>query len=603
MERKGEAWRELWWGNRVYTIDLLGSAAILGFVYQLDGNEKYGELARRLLMAAANWDPKGSTGYRYNDEAGMPYAYYFARTYTFVHDLLSEEEKRLCRTVMKVRGEEMYQHLCPRHLWRPFSSHSNRAWHFLGEVAIAFHGEIEGADDWLWFAMNVFGNAYPVWSDSDGGWHEGVSYWRSYIARFTWWADIMREAVNIDAFRLPYFSKAGYWPMYLQPPGTKAGGFGDLAFTKDSTFSLSLMYHLSRQAGNPHWRWYVETQGYTPQETTYVDFLRHALPEVEAREPTELPSSKLFAGIGQAVLNSNLQDGTRNVSVIFKASPFGTQSHGYEAQNAFQVYAFGQPLLIRTGRRDVHGSMHHQKWMWATKSDNSILVDYEGQIEHSAGALAKITRFHTSKLIDYVEGDASQAYGDRLERFTRRILFIKPPLIIVFDSLRAPQPSTFQWLMHTSNEMELRGRRSIWVQNEGAACRVDLLYPPDVKLNQSDQFEPPPRPRIQLHQFHLTANSDKRVLNQHFVTTIQPFRAGSAQPALVELSEVSGGLILTAPTTDGRVEILLKTVEGATLTTGDTESTADLAALYLNEEGQVVDHYSTEEKTPPHLNQ
>ena len=47
-------------------------------------------------MDCAKWDPKGATGYRYNDEAGMPYAYYFSRTYTFVNDLLTRGGTRRC---------------------------------------------------------------------------------------------------------------------------------------------------------------------------------------------------------------------------------------------------------------------------------------------------------------------------------------------------------------------------------------------------------------------------------------------------------------------------------------------------------------------------
>jgi len=88
-----------------HVIDVLNAAATLGFTYLLDGNRAYGDQAVRLLMECAAWDPVGSTGYRYNDEAGMPYAYYFARTYTFINDLLSDEQKALCRKVMKVRGE------------------------------------------------------------------------------------------------------------------------------------------------------------------------------------------------------------------------------------------------------------------------------------------------------------------------------------------------------------------------------------------------------------------------------------------------------------------------------------------------------------------
>jgi len=154
----------------------------------------------------------------------MPYNWAFSRTYTFVHDLLTDEERALCRQVMKARGDEMYRHLYPRHLWQPYASHSNRAWHKLGEIGIAFLGEVEGAEDWVWFAANVFANVYPVWSDDDGGWHEGSSYWASYLERFSFWADTMKPILGLDAYRKPFFSKVGYYPMYLMPPGTTGGG-------------------------------------------------------------------------------------------------------------------------------------------------------------------------------------------------------------------------------------------------------------------------------------------------------------------------------------------------------------------------------------------
>ncbi|TWT84102.1 hypothetical protein CA13_55780 [Planctomycetes bacterium CA13] len=163
VDKKSEPWREIWWGNRNYTIRALDGAATLAFTRLIGGKDEYGALAKRILLECAKWDPKGATGYRYNDEAGMPYAYYFSRTYTFVNDLLSEDEKEICRKVMKIRGDEIFEHLSPRHLWSPYASHSNRAWHFLGEIGLAFHGEIEQADQWVWFATNVFFHSYPVW--------------------------------------------------------------------------------------------------------------------------------------------------------------------------------------------------------------------------------------------------------------------------------------------------------------------------------------------------------------------------------------------------------------------------------------------------------
>jgi len=192
----------------------------------------------------------------------------------------------------------------------------------------------------------------------------------------------------------------------------------------------------------------VDAHGGTEPWGGYVGFVRGALPKVTAKLPTDLPTSKLFRGIGQAYLNTTLLDAQDNVEVIFKSSPFGTWSHGYESQNAFLLYAFGERLFIRTGRRDSYGSDHHKQWMWHTKSVNSITVDGEGQVGHSQEAKGEITAFHASDLIDYVEGEAGDAYGGKLDRFTRRIVFVKPEVVLIYDTVEAPKDVLFRPVGH-----------------------------------------------------------------------------------------------------------------------------------------------------------
>jgi len=586
VERKDERWLKIWWGNRTYTIRLLNTAAQLAFTRLLGGKEEYGQLARRLLLAAAKWDPKGSTGYRYNDEAGMPYNYYFSRTYTFVHDLLSEEERDLCRRVMAVRGKEMYDHLCPRHLWRPYASHSNRAWHFLGEISIAFHGEIPEADDWVWFAANVFFCVYPVWCDDDGGWHEGICYWNSYITRFTWWADVMRAAFGISAYRKPYFSQVGYYPMYLTPPGTRGGGFGDLCGRWTSRHNARLVAVLAAQARNPHWRWYVEANGNPPPEGGYIGFVRGTLPEVEPKPPDDLPTSRCFRGIGQAVLNTNLEDARENVEVVFKSSPFGTQSHGYEANNAFLLYAFGERLLIRSGRRDIYGSAHHKSWMWHTKSVNCITVNGEGQRKHSAAAQGEILAFHTSRHLDFVSGEAASAYQGRLKRFTRSIIFLKPHLLVIYDRLEAPKPSTFQWWLHSPTEMKVGGQRDVRVVNGGAACKVEFLQPQGLRLGLTNKFDPPPRPRVRLVEWHLTASTPRPATTQEFVTAIWPHRSPGKPAGQARLRRVENGYVLEASLPDGRAVVLLRNRDSGEVAGGGLRAAADVAAFRFDRQGR-----------------
>ena len=77
----------------------------------------------------------------------MPYLSRFSRTYSFVHDLLSEAEREQCRNVIRIRGQEAYRMLYPSHFYRPYNSHKNRLWHFLGEAGVVFYREIPEAAD------------------------------------------------------------------------------------------------------------------------------------------------------------------------------------------------------------------------------------------------------------------------------------------------------------------------------------------------------------------------------------------------------------------------------------------------------------------------
>jgi len=597
MVRGSKEWKAQWWGNRTYTIRALDGAATLAFTRLLGGKEEYGQLAKRILLDCAKWDPKGATGYRYNDEAGMPYAYYFSRTYTFVHDLLTVEERETCRRVMKIRGDEMYRHLFPRHLWRPYSSHSNRAWHFLGEVGIAFLGEVEDADDWVWFAMNVFYNVYPVWSDDDGGWHEGVMYWSSYIGRFTWWADVMRAATGIDAYDKPYFDKAGYYPMYLMPPGKVGGGFGDGASRRRASHMVPLMSQLAAQAGNGYWQWYVDQMRGPADVAGYVGFVRGTLPKVEPKAPDDLPTSRLFRGIGQACLNTTLASADEDVQVLFKSSPMGTRSHGNASNNSFVLWAYGQRLLIRSGHYYMYGGPHHRDWVWSTRSLNNITVDGHGQMKRSAASKGQILDFKTSPLMDAVVGEAGQAYrvhqdGKQrrlLDRFTRAILFVKPELIVVFDRLAARQASTFEYWLHATGKFEVGDQRNIKARAGDVVCAIDLLAPQELAISQTNEYDPNPWPQIKTREWHLTATTSVKSKNCEFVALYRPHRANQSVPTAAELRQVDGGYLLKADLSDGKVLALLPTDDAATLAAEGLSTTGKILVRRYASNGSVAE--------------
>ncbi len=554
-ERKGSEWRRIWWGNRTHGIKAAEGAATLAFVYQLSGDRRYGEAARDLLLAVCEWDPKGATNYTYNDEAAMPLLYLPSRTYTWIHELLTPEERQRVIEVMRVRGRDCFDSLRKRkHLWQPYSSHHNRAWHKLGELATVFHDVIPEAPAWLDYGMTIFYTCYPVWGDTDGGWHEGQAYWLSYLSRFLYWALAMQVPYGLNAFDKPFFKHAGDFGLYTCPPGTETGAFGDLAQGSSSERIASFMGQMAAVSDNPYWQWYAEQHGDTGPGG-YFGFLTAARERrVEARPPDTLPSSRVFRETGLAALNSTLLNGKDNVQIHFKSSPFGTQSHGYNANNAFLLNLRGKRMLLQSGQRDIYGSPHHTDWMWQTKSDNAILVNGEGQYPHTVKSQGRITHFHTSKVFDMVAGEAGDSY-EALDRWARRIFFFKPGVIVIHDLLEAPEPSTFQWLLHAQQPFAL-GTQVLYLKTDAGKLDITFMKPAGLSFSQTNEFDPPPHDwaKIDLKEWHVTAATETPEKALEFVTVIRVDNI--IAPAT--LSEEESGTVLSVDLPEATARVVLK---------------------------------------------
>jgi len=518
-EPRGEQWRKIWWGNRVHGINAADAAATLAFVYQISGERRFGEAARDLLLEICTWDPKGSTNYRYNDEAAMPLLYMPSRAFSWAYDVFTKEEREQVIAVMAVRGQDCYDSLRQRdHLWRPYNSHHNRAWHKLGELATVFYDVIPDAPLWLDYAMTIFYTCYPVWGDEDGGWHEGQAYWHSYMSLFMYWALAMEVPFGIRSFDKPFFEHVGDFGLYSCPPGTKSGAFADQARNSNSKRIASLMGYFAGLSKNPYWQWYAEEHG-NVDPVGYFNLLMLTHKEkVPAQAPEDLPSSRVFRGTGLAVLNTTILNGEDNIQIHFKSSPFGSQSHGHNANNSFLLNLHGECALIQSGKRDIHGSPFHREWMWQSKSNNAILVNGKGQHSHTASAKGAITHFYTGDALDVVAGEAIDNYED-LHRWGRRILFFKPNVILIHDVLEAEEPATFQWLLHAESPFIL-GENNLQLETKGGQVEVDFLRPEKLTLSQSDVFDTPPHEwaKLNLKEWHFTAATEKPQDAMEFIT-------------------------------------------------------------------------------------
>lgn len=491
------ATRQFWWSNRVQTLRALQEAEILSFAWLVTQEARYGEAARRFTLRLAAWDPDGPTSFKVNCEAAKPMLHRLARAYDWAWPLFTDEERARIRAVLLRRALDAWNSGEVRqgagHLNQPYNSHGNRTWHKLAENAIATFGETPESEQFLAYAVAKFFAAYPVWSDDDGGWHEGLSYFAGYMSKASWWMEAARTALGIDGFRKPFFKHFGDYALYSAPPGSPDMGFGDLAYRPPSA-GWSFMHYFVRRTGNPYWAWWLETWK-IPTETgePVLDFLWNSAPSVSARMPSGLPPSKVFRGTGVAVLNTTLLDATENVQFRFKSSPMGTWSHGLDPHNSFTLNAYGERLLVNCVYRDLYGSPFHRGWVWSTRAHNAVLVNGLGQKPRSPEPGGRIVRFQLDNGFDYVAGDATPSYDGRLKRAVRHVFFVKPDVIILADELEAPEPAKFQWMLHALGPFALQaGGQRLQVERGAAGVRVDYLSDTPLDLRQWTGYDPEP---------------------------------------------------------------------------------------------------------------
>ena len=529
-----------WWPNRTQTEKACMEAETLAFVYLISGEKKYGEAARQWVLHLASWNPDGPTNFKLNCEAGKPMLYRPARAYDWAWDMFTPEDRAKLQAITLRRITDAWNSgevgRGTGHLNRPFSSHGNRVFHKVGEAGIAFLGEIPESATWLDYAVNKFYSCYPIWSDDDGGWHEGVSYWAGYMGKAVWWLQVAQSALGIDGLKKPFFAQIGDYPLYITPPHSPNSGFGDLSFRPPSGGVGGFMeYHLRVKGSQPdggnaaYWRWWTEQWG-MKGEGGILGFLYAAnLPALPAaKAPTDLPQSKVFRGIGVASLHTTLLDARDDVHFLFKSSPFGTQSHGHNPHNIFQLNAYGEALLTTCTYRDLHGSKFHYNWVHSTVAHNGVLVNGEGQIKHTAAPHGRIVDSQLTPELDYLVGDATAAYGGRLTRYQRHVAFVKGamPFIVLYDDLAAKEPSTFQFMLHALKPFTVdETGASLSVEQSKAGVTARYLSPAPLKFRQWDGFTPLPSKEFP-NQWHVEAGTPAKSAGVGMLTVLVPHRAG-----------------------------------------------------------------------------
>ena len=491
-----------------------------------------------LALAVASWDPEGGSAVHRGDIGAQHVLRGLNTAYDALHDYANEEDLATIRDAIVARAEDFWATLKPLR-GDPQNNHTWLRALALGQSGLVLIGDYEPALKWAEYIRELYLGEFLAGMGFQGDNNEGLAYWSYGLGFIIEYADMMRTVCEIDLYQQPWLNQTARFPIYCAPPNAPGVSFADTGKPNHiivGPYSQRYVRMLGERTGDPYALWYGGAED--------------SVDGVAPRPPVDLPQSILYRLIGLGVANTSLVDGREGVTVAMHSGPFQA-GHQHADQNAFVINAYGDKLAIDSGYYDWYGSPHFKQYSIQTMAHNSILVDGEGQATMTEGADGRMAEWFDGTGHTWMVGDASDpdVYGGRLSRFDRRILFVKPGVIVIDDLLAAPEPASFEWLLHTVAPIDLdEPQRTLDVVSGEAAMRATMLRPADLSYTITDRYPVHPYtgygttlvPEDELaKEWHLTAEAPPSA-EREFLTVFGIRKSGEDAADIREIDCVGG---------------------------------------------------------------
>jgi hypothetical protein len=310
-----------------------------------------------------------------------------------------------------------------------------------------------------------------------------------------------------------------------------------------------------------------------------------------------------YRHIGWVIFNTSLADGEKGATVALHSGRYFA-GHQHPDQNSFVIHAYGEKLAIDGGYYDWYGSPHFKAYSMSTLAHNTLLVDGAGQAACQPGADGRIAGYFDSPGYGYTIGDASdpEVYAGRLSRFDRRVLFIKPGLVVIHDRIGSAKKATrYDWMLHAVAPIETEdSSHSFRIACPRAALRGRFLAPGNVKLNVTtgfpvepvDGYSTRPVPADQyVPEWHLYVTPQSPRAEQEFLVAMQIQRLHEQRDpeAIIEPITATGAYGLRIQVGDRTHLVLLRQASIHRPLRGDgLETDGQAATVELDPNGRVL---------------
>jgi hypothetical protein len=476
---------------------------LLAMAHLLTGERRYLESAQAWALASCGYKTWGLGRIDGMDLAAGHQLFGLGIVYDWCYSDLDDDARRTIRETIARRGSAMFESAATGKTWWGRSYMQNHLWVDacgLSVAGMAVFDEVEDADLWIGFALDKFRRSVDALGP-DGASHEGVGYWEYGVEYLLKFMHLARELLGVDLYQHDWWRRTARYPLYLSLPRnawTRSNCIVDIADCPRGHWYGPdyLLRGLAREYRDPHAQWLareIDSVDVASSGASWLNLVWHD-PSVPAEQPSALPTLHHFDDMG--IVSSRSDWSGRESLVVFKCGPFlghkAVQEFSYDPggghvhpdANHFVVFGAGEWLLRDDGYRS--------KW---TGQHNTLLIDGRGQLGEGAQwfrgsqplavkARPRILLAESTPDLDHVVGDATEAYPEDLglEQFERRLLCLKPNVLIVADDIRLKEPRQLELRFHPEQSRCERDGDAFLFKGKSAVLRLEPLITAAIRI-------------------------------------------------------------------------------------------------------------------------
>ena len=364
---------------------------------------------------------------------------------------------------------------------------------------------------------------------ADGSYGEGISYQEFDLETLAPSLVALQHVFGLDYWSRSYARDSLWYPIStLADPVSGCLDMGDSHCPSGRTIAPIVTH-----SHNPVFRWFKNRLKPSPLE----DFL--FADDTLKSTPPEEPGSRYFANKGAVVFRTGWKPD--DAILLFRAGP--NFNHNHAGQGGFLFRALGENLVTEAGYADYYKDPYYDTYFKQAAGHNTVLVNGDPASQEVADTLAfpalhqypKISSVVTSMDFDAVASELQQVYRGRLERFTRRIAFIKPDYLIVYDELIPKERESFDWLLHLPDSARIETTADTAVYTgRTASLAVRFLSPAALKLSVTNghlpysTFNPVAPAQVPMQPAILNASTAASAEAVRFLAALAPARTAEA---------------------------------------------------------------------------